>query len=41
MFTNIMREKNEILLWGVLKNRMPVIAGILFWLKYLMNSERK
>jgi hypothetical protein len=40
-FTGIMGEKNEILLWRVLKNRMPITVSIFLGLKYSVNSERK
>jgi len=36
-----MGEKNEILLWRVLKNRMLVTVSIFLGLKYSVNSERK
>jgi hypothetical protein len=35
-----MGNKNEILLWGVLKNRMPVTVSIFLGLKYSVNTER-
>jgi len=35
-----MGKKNEIFLWGVLKNRMPVTVGIFFLVEILVNTER-
>jgi len=35
-----MGKKNEIFLWGVSKNRMPVTVGIFFLVQILVNTER-